>query len=347
MSLTPDYLSKKNPHERDKLIKFFEEPHIYTVNDEEGYISVTTWNHSHFEEFNADSIIDKMMNGKNWNENNKYWGMNKEQIKHLWDKNKTEASTAGTKLHYDIECYYNKMPVSNSSIEYQYFLDFANDPAYKYLIPYRTEWMIYDQEFKFAGSVDALFKDENGDLEIYDWKRSKEIKKNNTWNKRAKTPCINHLCDTNFWHYSLQLNTYKAILEKNYGKKVSKMCLVVLHPANENSSYIRLEVPDLSREIKALFELRLSQLNNTLDYALPNLIQQFIKNKSEIIKLQEKHNDLLKKINKIDDTFSEDIDVEEKIYKDKHYNVDTFNNYIYNEDGDLIGIWDDKPKLFK
>ena len=56
-----DYLAKKHPHKRDLCITFDEGPHIYTINRDSNYTSVTTWNHSHFEKFDADVIIGRMM----------------------------------------------------------------------------------------------------------------------------------------------------------------------------------------------------------------------------------------------------------------------------------------------
>jgi len=64
-----------------------------------------------------------------------------------------------------------------------------------------------------------VFEKEDGTLLIYDWKRSKEIKKTNPFNKWANKEEIEHLPDSNYWHYCLQLNTYKAILEDKYGQK--------------------------------------------------------------------------------------------------------------------------------
>jgi hypothetical protein len=109
-----------------------------------------------------------------------------------------------------------------------------------------------------------VFEDENGDLVIYDWKRSKEICKTSGYNKFALTECINHLPDTNYWHYALQLNTYKRIIEDKYNKKVVGMYLVCLHPNNNNKSYQRIPVPELKEEINDLFELRkkILELNN-------------------------------------------------------------------------------------
>ena len=74
----------------------------------------------------------------------------------------------------------------------------------------------------------------------------------------STTSCISHLPDTNFWHYALQLNMYKTILERNYGKKISKMCLVSLHPDQKN--YKLFDVPELDYEIDELISVRKKQL---------------------------------------------------------------------------------------
>ena len=248
----PTYLAEKYSHERDSHITFDEGPHIYTIDGDSSFTSVTTWNHSHFSHFDADRIINKMMNSRNW-KNSKYYGMTSEEIKKQWDDNRDEASTAGTKMHYDIECFYNKMDVVNDSIEYKYFKNFLK--SHSNLKPYRTEWMVYDKELKLAGSIDMVYVNSDGTLRIYDWKRCKEIKKDNRW-QSGLTSCISHLPDTNFWHYALQLNTYKYMLEKNYGKIVTEMCLVCMHPDNKNNNYIKLQVPDLSEELNNLMALR-------------------------------------------------------------------------------------------
>ena len=41
----------------------------------------------------------------------------------MWKDNGIAASTAGTKMHYDIECYYNDMDVEieEDCIEWDYF----------------------------------------------------------------------------------------------------------------------------------------------------------------------------------------------------------------------------------
>jgi ATP-dependent exoDNAse (exonuclease V) beta subunit len=256
----PDYLAKTNVHERDSYVQFDEGPHIYTVNGDSSSTSVTTWIHSHFEKFDADKILTNMFRGRKMRDPNyKYYGMTKEEIKTLWSS--SDAAQKGTDMHYDIECFYNGWDVKNDSLEYKHFLKFAED--YKNLKAYRTEWVVYYEEMNLAGSIDMVFEDENGDLWIYDWKRTnKELNPESFGNKKSTTPCISHLPDCDFWHYSLQLNIYRGILERKYGKKIKGMCLVRCHPDNVYNTYDRIEVPFLDKEVNDLFEFRLQTLQN-------------------------------------------------------------------------------------
>ena len=249
-------LAKKNKHENDNHIKFYERGHKYEIDGEGGYKSVTTFNHEHFEKFNPDKVIANMMKSKKWPKS-EYFGKTPQEIKKIWNDRGNEASSAGTNLHNDIELFYNDEPYSNDSIEFGYFLNFVK--KFPHLKAYRTEWMVYDKEHKLAGSIDMCFQDENtGDLHIYDWKRSKEIKKNGSFLKFSKTDCISHIPDLNFWHYSLQLNTYKWILEKNYGKKIKDLYLVCLHPNHED--FMLFKAPNLQNEVSELMKLRKESL---------------------------------------------------------------------------------------
>jgi hypothetical protein len=269
--ITP-VLQSKNAHHRDSQIKFYARGHKYEIETDPKtkYTSVTTWNHSHFPKFDADAIIANIFKSKGWGPDHKYWGQTAEQIKASWKSNGDSVAGAGTNLHERIEHFMNNENFENDythqdlytsfvqelddQVEWEYFLQFVKD--HPDLKPYRTEWMIFDEDLKIAGSIDMVYENPDGTLSIYDWKRSKDITKVNNWNKFATNPLICHMPDTNFWHYALQLNTYKAILERKYGKIVTKLCLVRLHPDNEEKTYELLEVPILTKEITDLFEER-------------------------------------------------------------------------------------------
>ena len=150
--------------------------------------------------------------------------------------------------------------VEDQSKEFQYFKNFVKEIVIgEELEPYRTEMLIYDEDVKITGSIDMLYRKKNGEFAIFDWKRSKEISYEGFRGKKSHIECIKHLNDSNFWHYSLQLNIYRYILQKNYGFIVSDLRLVILHPDNDN--YICLTVPFLDKEINDLFETRKNNLN--------------------------------------------------------------------------------------
>ncbi len=242
------YLERLNPHQRDEKLRFDEKSHTYSFENTK-LISSTTLIHKLFRPFNADEIIHDMQTSEFWTRN-KYYPMTKEQIKSLWSKNSEEAMIQGTKLHADIESYLNYEVISNESKEFQYFLNFMKDTKF---VPFRTEWKIFDEDFKIAGTIDACSQDENGELSLFDWKRSKEIKRSSEYKKKYSIKdYLKHLEDVNFNHYSLQLNLYKYMLEKKYNKKVKDMYLVVFHPQSISQNYQIYQVPIMEQEIHNL-----------------------------------------------------------------------------------------------
>ena len=90
-----NYLRDKNLHKRDITATLDEESHIYNINGETDYTSMTTFIHSLFEKFDSDKIIDNMMMSKKWTEN-KYYGMTRQEIKDLWIKSGFENKSLNT-----------------------------------------------------------------------------------------------------------------------------------------------------------------------------------------------------------------------------------------------------------
>lgn len=285
---TPTYLAEKNPHPRDTQITFDEEPHIYTINGEEDktYTSVTTWVHSYFKPFNAKEVIKAMMrNKRKWEDpvaNQKYYGKSSEEIEEMWKQSGKEAAEKGTAMHYEIECFYNTTTTdpkteettdtaaataaaeSQKSIEFQYFQNFNKEFVENgSLRPYRTEWMVFHEEAQIAGSIDMVYENTDASpttLSIYDWKRCKEITKTNRGGEFATNPIIEHFPDTNYWTYTLQLNIYKYILQTKYGKTITDLYLIVLHPDAKN--YQRIKLPNIQAEVDELFKERIELLRS-------------------------------------------------------------------------------------
>lgn len=294
--MKPVFLSTKNHHPHDDRISFEEESHTYTIDGDSSFTSVTTFVHHFFPKFEAEKTAISLLaekritNGRTVENNCKY---RKDAIHHIQEtlnvslenatamlndtnsfEYKTELenilqkwkdnSTLGTQTHADIESFYNEEEVINDTPEYQYFIKFNEDfkkeyPQYR---PYRTEWTVFYKDLKLAGSIDMVYENiEDGTLMIYDWKRVKSIEYDSMFkNQTALSEHLEGVPNTNFWHYSLQLNTYKGIIENQYGKKVTKLVLVRLYP--EAPTYELHECADLQNEVKALFEDRLREVNS-------------------------------------------------------------------------------------
>jgi len=157
------------------------------------------------------------------------------------------------------DCVIFAPTVDDGSKEFEYFKNFVKEIVMvEELEPYRTEMLVYDEDVKITGSIDMLYRKKNGEFAIFDWKRSKEISYEGFRGKKSPIHCIKHLDDSNYWHYSLQLNIYRRILQKNYGLTVSDLRLVILHP--DHNDYMCLVVPFLDKEIDALFEMRENEL---------------------------------------------------------------------------------------
>ena len=257
-------LSTRNVHPRDSRIVFHEGPHVYEIDgSSEGYVSVTTLNHGYFPGFDSDKIVDGIVSEKNKKRmadpTYKYYGMTRESILESWADNGRLASEAGTKMHLDIEMFYNEMLVQNTSEEYRLFNMFVKE--WPQLEAYRTEWTVFHEEAKIAGSIDMVFRNkETGMYEIYDWKRVKEISMTAFKDDDVGlVPPLTTMPNTNYWHYALQLNIYQYILREKYGLQVSNRCLIVMHPDNAYKRYMRYELPDLQDTVAQLITMRLSK----------------------------------------------------------------------------------------
>lgn len=262
MEHSNDKLALLNPHPRDERITFDEPSHVYSVDGDTSFTSVTTWAKEFYEPFDADKVIDKMQ----WKINNcpdyAYYGMTKKQIKKQWEDKGKEASSLGTRMHYSIECFYNDSPVDDKSTEYGFFKKFYR--RNKHLIAYRTEWRIFHSGIKIAGSIDMVFKLDDGTYAIYDWKRTIKVSYDNPitrWTEYFKEPALSDLPVNDYNKYCIQLNIYKYILETpRYGLKISKMCLGVFHPDSPTGTFQIFEVPSLKKRIHKMVLRRKKEL---------------------------------------------------------------------------------------
>lgn len=249
-------LGFKNAHPRDKDVRFVESTHTYYVKgSSKGIVSTSGFVHAFFPHFDPDTALKAMRKSAKW-ATNPLNTKTDQEIKAIWSESGKDASGKGTAMHLAIEQHLNGAtdripPEVMKTPEWKYYMNFYKDIKYS-LEPYRTEWEVWDEEHKLTGSIDMIFKRKDGDFAIYDWKRSKEIKMENKWDNGLGP--MSHLPNTNYWHYTLQLNVYRWFLQKHYGLKVTELAIVIFHPNNTNYQIFNLNI--LDDEIQDMLEAR-------------------------------------------------------------------------------------------
>ena len=215
--------------------------------------------HSHFD---GAAAIKKMRQGRCWPTKRLEFltpegrEMTDDEILQKWENSKVVASNRGTLMHYQIEMYINGATVDDPwSPEFKQFLDFYAREMEPYgLEPFRTEATLFHCGLNVAGQADFLarVRGSDGDLVLFDWKRSKEIRFQNAF-EQMKEP-VAHFSDCNFHRYALQLNMYRYILQTEYGYNVVRMVLGVFHPepVGRAPEPLTVPIPVLDTETEAI-----------------------------------------------------------------------------------------------
>jgi hypothetical protein len=228
-----EMLAKTYPHIRDDNISYTDDDHKYFLKSGEECISVTTLISKLFPVFNKEKEAERL-SGKG----EKYRNLTTDEILTLWSKNNEQAQDEGKKLHSYIERFLNGENLRKRvAVEYSYFHNFFDAI---YINPYRTEWIIYDEDILLAGTLDCLFLNSQGRFCLCDWKRAKDIDVQNKYRKFTEIGGLS-IPNTSYMKYTIQLNLYAYILKKKYNINVETMCIVNLHPDQEDYSIIGVE----------------------------------------------------------------------------------------------------------
>lgn len=227
------------------LVTLDESAHKYSIKDDprDTFISASTCISSTFPKFDADKMASYIVKSRNFGTGSYASFKNSlnpvKSIKTEWERIGLEARNMGIQLHLDIENYYNsngkKKPKSIVDDEvFQQFLTFdKNVRRAQNWTPYISELKIRDLDFALCGTIDMLFKSEDGELIMIDWKRSK---KNFQESFDFGLGPLHNVAASQLNKYSLQQNIYKYIFnkEKNLystvcSRKIVEMYLLQMH----------------------------------------------------------------------------------------------------------------------
>ena len=125
------------------------------------------------------------------------------------------------------------------------------EESYGKLIPMKSEIIVGDEDLGICGMVDQLFwNNKTNELQIWDYKTNKEIKRSNRWQK-FKGP-LSHLDVCEFNTYSLQLSLYRFLIEKNTNIKLGDSYIVWFNEKNDD--YEPIKCRDYREEVELMIE---------------------------------------------------------------------------------------------
>lgn len=216
---------------KDERVKFVDSTHVYTDRLTGKKLRSVTSLISDFK-----PVFDKEKVSKAYA---KKHGMKQADVLALWKAKGDKASSMGTDIHKIFEDYVNYGEImapgkwgdkEDTAVHAITELFVSNR-----LKPIETELIVYNE--KYAGQIDLIAMNEQGEYFIIDWKTNNEITGENKW--RQMLPPYEDYPDANLFHYALQLRIYKELC-KEYD---IKDCFIV-HIQEERFDII--QVPEMN-----------------------------------------------------------------------------------------------------
>lgn len=176
-------------------------------------------------------------------------GQPRQDILKSWDLISKQALEKGTAVHNYIDESLAHRQTTLKGIEKRALVEtnafdhfwFA---AKEFYVPEYTEYIVGDAEFKVAGTIDAVFLDEEDSRHyLFDWKTGRKYRTQNDWGETLKSP-FDYLDNCERVNHSLQLSLYRLILERNTDLDIGGM--YVIHLSDEYEVY---EAVDYSNEL--------------------------------------------------------------------------------------------------
>ena len=244
-------------------LKYFDEPHKYYVDGNE-LISVTTLIHKYQDDFDEDYWAQYKANE---------FGLTKQEILRAWKFINNKGTMKGSIIHdYAENLFLNKIfkypeeeiinyfgfdPIREEyEITKNHVDNFHKDSVNK-LIPIKTELVIYDKESMIAGMMDMLFYNIKAkEFQIWDWKTNKDLTFEMP-NRYLKNE-LYLLQDCDLEIYSLQLEMYKQIIQRNTDVKIGSSYLVWF--SHNNPTYKIIKTNDREIYVNQIIENRINSL---------------------------------------------------------------------------------------
>ena len=292
-----DRLKKRHPIAQfDGIVRFDdshnpatgEARHDYYVMEKYGerlfHGSCTGLIEKYFPQFDAEGAYKGMERKGRFNDpDDEYYGMSKEEVLAQWSDTGLRARNDGSAMHKTIEAFLNnchdvdwpiwESPENKPALDR--FLRFWRTEIVGKLIPWRTEMIMFDRRFEFAGQADFVYKraewlvseSKANWIGIGDWKRSKKTFNELPYKGQTGFGRCDSLPAVPLSKYRLQMSLYGSCMMRQTSYEVHELCLGIFHEAHADYRWVVTE-PLFGIADAMLVERRQLSVAKYLDTAL-------------------------------------------------------------------------------
>ena len=223
------------------------------------YKSVTTTLSSIEPHFDSEAVSLAITRQPDNAKQERYIGLNQQQILDFWQQLNDEANVYGTKVHDIVERYLlaNKW----------YFPDETEDGEFeqKVIEGYENlkidegiavwpERILFSEQYELAGMSDLIIDIDEVFFDVWDWKTNREFNFFDQFGYKTLFKPFDHMQSCQWSVYTLQLSVYAYMYEMEFpGRKCRQICIGYWD--KEKKSFEKIQIMYMKHEAKKLIEM--------------------------------------------------------------------------------------------
>ena len=223
------------------------------------YKSVTTTLTSIEPHFDAEGVSAAIVNQLDTVKQERYIGMNQQQILDYWQMLNDEANIYGTKVHDIVERYllankwYFPKDDENGQFEKK-VIDGFEALKIDEGIAMWPERIMFAEQYELAGMSDLVIDIDDTFFDIWDWKTNREFNFFNPFGNETLFKPFDHLQACQWSIYTLQLSVYAYMYELEFPKRKCRQ-ICIGYWDKEKMSFQKIQIMYLKHEAKKLIEM--------------------------------------------------------------------------------------------
>lgn len=222
------------------------------------YKSVTTTLTSIEPHFDAESVSMAITNQLDNVKQERYIGLNQQQILDYWQMLNDEANVYGTKVHDIVERYLlaNKWYFPPDDEEGRFerkVIDGFNELKIDEGMAMWPERILFSEEYELAGMSDLIIDIDDIYFDVWDWKTNREFNFFNQFGYQTLFKPFDHYQSCQYSVYTLQLSVYAYMYELETGRKCR--CINIGYWDKEKMNFTKIPITYVKHDAKKLIEM--------------------------------------------------------------------------------------------